>query len=154
MGVPVESVPTQPAPVALLDMFPSRRPGAEQWRDSDMRYLVVPLLRQECPIAGRTHKSNHQYVIVDTRAMRWRHKCHNAQCSQKPQPWQAMPDFCAARALLVTTSIPELPVRLAATPVSPSKACPRANGPPPHGAFARLGVNSISCKNGIFNNNI
>tara|TARA_B100000900_G_scaffold412343_1_gene433926 strand:- start:177 stop:1253 length:1077 start_codon:yes stop_codon:yes gene_type:complete len=134
----------------LVDMFPNARKDAVTWADNGCcRYLAIPFLRQPCPIAGRTHRSNHQYAIVDTVGMRWRHKCHNAGCSKTVAPWQPMPNFDVAKAFLNAPTTKANAAVLAPEGTMSDRQCIRSRGPPPVHLFTHK-CRFIKCSNGTY----
>jgi len=131
---------------SIVAMFPGVRQASVQWAVPG-RFLVLPFVSKHCPIAGREHTSNHQYAIVDVRAMRWRHKCHNTQCASAPSYWQAMPDFQAGKTLLCGICTP--PSRdFALSQTRPSLVAMRARGPPPLEVLRSNAA--VRCINGTF----
>ena len=58
------------------------------------RFVCAPFRnRIECKISGRVHGSNHQYAVVDLYSMKWRQKCHNAECQMQTDRWRLLPNF-------------------------------------------------------------
>ncbi|KAJ3081077.1 hypothetical protein HK102_002602 [Quaeritorhiza haematococci] len=45
--------------------------------------FVIQTTERRCTIAGREHRSNHQYLVLDPNGSIER-RCHNSQCNQKP----------------------------------------------------------------------
>ena len=137
----------------ILHMFPNVRQEAVAWAVPG-RFLILPFLRQMCPIAGRVHRSNHQYAIVDVLAMRWRHKCHNATCASKVSQWQAMPNFDAAKRALGQKCVVTVP-DFTTSPCGSSDTSPltamRARGPPPQSLLNKH--STVRCINGSFYSN-
>lgn len=123
------------------------------------RFLCVPFReRVVCTIAGRKHRSNHQYAIVDMQGMRWRMKCHNEQCACTLDRWRMFEDVDLAREAWNAVhrdpeKMPQMPpVKLAGRPPAGTSAKPmlRTRGPPPAGAWKGTTQDYIHCKDGIY----
>ena len=148
IGVPLEKA-TRPIGVEhpVVCMFENVRPGAAHWASDEQRYLIIPFLKQVCPIAGRQHRSNHQFAVVDTRAMRWKLKCHKCDCTAVP--WQPMPDFDKAKSFIDTQEVPAFNIKRV-DHAGHAALSIRARGPPPLEAFARMDAAAIQCSNGVW----
>lgn len=57
--------------------------------------VTVPLREHMCAIAGREHRSNHIYVVVNLLRGQWRQKCHG--CPDEATPSRALPAPLAKR---------------------------------------------------------
>lgn len=49
--------------------------------NNEFNNITVALDDRECPLAGREHKSNHQYIIIDKNSSK--QKCHDTECIGK-----------------------------------------------------------------------
>jgi hypothetical protein len=119
------------------------------------RYLCVPFRqRVPCAIADRVHSSNHQFAIVDTVGLRWRMRCHNAECAQVTDMWRLFPDIQEAIRHWRATAPPTTPVAPPAVPAAAATAAllrPRIRGPPPLHLFDGLPLGTgLKCRNGVF----
>ena len=146
-----ESIPVQlqlcESAKAVINQFENVRPGASHMSLANSRFLIIPFVSKFCCIAKRTHRSNHQYAVVDMKCMRWKYCCHNSVCKQKLQIWQPMPNFAAAKILLPPCAPVRIP-QIQNIPVTPCLTV-RARGPPPASMFSSS-VRFIQCSNGTF----
>ena len=150
-GTPVTRQPAFSSELCdIMAMFPNTRTDAAMWADESKRYLVLPFLKQVCPVANRVHTSNHQYAVIDVAGMRWRHKCHNESCAAAPIEWQPMPCFARGEQFLAQHCTKPRPVAVAAPEGTvPDKSLRRSRGPPPACAFNGQ-CRAIKCTNGVF----
>jgi hypothetical protein len=59
--------------------------------DSPKNCIIVALTQKYCPFVDREHKSNNQYVIIDTVSSR--QKCHDEACSDKKHEERKLEDY-------------------------------------------------------------
>ena len=119
------------------------------------RFWCVPFKgRIVCRIAGRMHRSNHQYAVIDMWGMRWRQKCHSAGCQSQEAPWVAFENVDLARriwheyVLPKMTSPPPRPAIRAQPPCDNTcvRYLPRQRGPPARVPAGTL----VKCMNGYY----
>lgn len=48
--------------------------------DERLNCIIVPLTERYCPFANREHRSNNQYIVIDTYSSK--QKCHDLQCKE------------------------------------------------------------------------
>ena len=131
---------TPPAPpyvIQLVNMLGEMR--IDNMIQMGNRYWCIPFMKRiHCVLANRTHRSNHQYAIVDLWGMRWRQKCHNQVCMHEESPWCQFPDVSCARKIWLThvrpvvCDLPGPPARPITCPPPGVHVvhCPRLRGPP------------------------
>ena len=57
---------------------------------SAFRCIVPFRAKQFCEHAGRYHRSNHQYAVIDTETLQWKQRCH--ACADALGAWRPFTD--------------------------------------------------------------
>jgi len=65
--------------------------------------VIVATSSRACVLAGRTHRSNTVYFMVDAARGRWAHRCHSPHCKSLPFTWHALADSDALTAYVPPT---------------------------------------------------
>ena len=63
---------------------------------SATRCILPFRARQFCEHAGRYHRSNHQYAVIDTETLQWKQRCH--ACADALGLWRPFADTAAMQA--------------------------------------------------------
>ena len=114
---------------------------------SATRCMVPFRVKQYCEFAGRYHRSNHQYAVIDTEALQWKQRCH--ACPDAIGFWRPFSDMEAVHAAFVE----QMQGYTANAPVPATKTDARADhfdlqtlGPPPR----RSGGGVTQCRDGCY----
>ena len=111
------------------------------------RCAVPYLQRQFCVHAGRVHRSNHQYAVINLGTLMWKMSCH--ACTDSTSQWQTFPPLVlqsayAAQVKGYVATVRE-PARRVETAGGPVHLDLRTLGPPPR----REGM-SVRCRDGLY----
>jgi len=114
---------------------------------SENRCVVPFAQRQHCEHVGRTHRSNHQYAIINTRTLLWKMGCH--ACPDQISEWRTFPyealDVAFRSQTQQHVACNRKPAVRAARGATAEKLDLRALGPPPY----RDG-SAIECRDGVY----
>jgi len=76
-------------PEHIHELVSTLNAGGEPFMSSPTRCIVPFRARQFCEHAGRVHRSNHQYAVINTLTLMWKMQCHAcADCIGTWQPFE------------------------------------------------------------------
>lgn len=144
---------SDPVPPAIAALAWSLEPGGIARMVAQDRCVVPFAKRQYCEHAGRTHRSNHQYAVINLNTLMWKMGCH--ACPDAIGTWQPFSDQTLVAAAFAeqcthldgTCAAP--PMRKMSEQEQMMNVCAadadlRVIGPP----RARAGV--VACRDGIY----
>lgn len=82
-----------PVPENILELANTLNAGGDPTMSSPTRCIVPFRARQLCEHAGRYHRSNHQYAVINTSTLMWKMRCH--ACADAIGTWRPFDDTVA-----------------------------------------------------------
>jgi len=86
----------EPVPEHIRNLASTLGDGGDPMLASPTRCIVPFRTRQYCEHAGRYHRSNHQYAVINTETLMWKMKCH--ACTDNIGIWRPFDNAIALEA--------------------------------------------------------
>lgn len=138
-----------PVPLVIAALVDSLCAGGTARMISEDRCVVPFTKRQFCEHAGRLHRSNHQYAVINTQTLMWKMACH--ACPDAIGTWQPFADqglvAAAFKEQCAHQSGPYAALPMVACCVSPDTVTHydlRSIGPPRHARHL------VACRDAIY----